>query len=311
MKTQVTHCICMVTYNHEKWIRQALDSIFDNEVLPDKVILFDDCSTDNTWNIVQEYETKYQSILQCKKNEKNLGIFGNINQTWQAGIDSGCDILSWCSGDDYLKKGLLQEFNNMIEKEHIDIKNEKFILITDTEELYPDGKTKVFSNYKYRNCKDKLYLRLQGKLNYRECGYSRKTAMVPPFREDIGLWADLIHSIDLEQNCDNFYYSNFVGTVYRCGVGTVSKEKQLKLYQSRVYVDEYIKNTYKLSNKAKLYLNLDYWYHKTLIERKVTNYAKLSFYLLSNINNWKLKYFLIFIPKSIKNIGKSIINKSF
>lgn len=306
-KLKITHCVCMVTFNHEKFIRQAFDSIFDNDILPDCVVLFDDCSSDKTWKIILEYKEKYKDILHCKRNKKNLGIFANINQAWQAGLDSGCDILSWCSGDDFLKKNLFAEFNRMVQKENIDVKNEKFILVTDTEELYPNGKTKIYSNFKYRNYKDTLYLRLQGKLNYRDCGFSRKVANVPPFREDLGLHADLIHCIDLEQNCDKFYFSNFIGTVYRVGVGTVSKEKTERLYNSRIIVDEYIKKHYTLSRKSKKFLALDYWYHKTFLERKLENYLRLTFFICLNFDKLEYKYISLYIPKFVKSIGKRIL----
>ena len=45
----------MTTYNSSKYVREQLDSIFLQTVLPDEIIICDDCSTDNTVNILKEY----------------------------------------------------------------------------------------------------------------------------------------------------------------------------------------------------------------------------------------------------------------
>ena len=52
--------VCVVTYNQEKYIRQCLQSIVDQETDFDfEVIVADDCSTDRTSCIVQEFADKY------------------------------------------------------------------------------------------------------------------------------------------------------------------------------------------------------------------------------------------------------------
>ena len=163
-----SHCVVMVTYNHEKWIRIALESIFDNNVLPNKVIICDDCSVDATWNIVLEFKSKYSDIIDCYRNEKNLGIFQNINKAYTLGMESGCDIISDLAGDDYLKKGLFEELNRVVIENNINVKNDRFIIVTNTEELYPDGTVKVFDNYRLRDEIDFMYYRISGQLSYRE-----------------------------------------------------------------------------------------------------------------------------------------------
>ncbi len=255
MSNKPTHCVIMVSYNHEKYIRIALESIFDNEVLPDKVILFDDCSADNTWNIVCEFKEKYEDILECHRNEKNLGLFQNFNQAYQAGIDSGCDIITLLAGDDYLKNGLFVELNKVVEQNKIDVKNEKFIIITNTEELYLDGTVKLIDNYRLRNEKDLIYYRLMGRLSYREVGLSRNVLKdIELHRSDLGLCEDLLVCLNYETNCEKFYFTPFVSAGYRVGVGNASKERQDVMKISRYNVEKIILEKYKLSKRCRTWL---------------------------------------------------------
>ena len=51
--------ILLVTYNHERYIRQALSSLFGQIIKgPIELIIADDGSSDGTVNIIREYERK-------------------------------------------------------------------------------------------------------------------------------------------------------------------------------------------------------------------------------------------------------------
>ena len=56
--------ICCITYNHEKFIGEALDSFLMQETdFPFEILIHDDASTDNTTEIIRSYENQYPSIL--------------------------------------------------------------------------------------------------------------------------------------------------------------------------------------------------------------------------------------------------------
>ena len=71
-KTKVS--VCVVTYNQEKYIRKCLQSIIDQKADFDfEIIIADDCSTDNTPTIIQEFYAKYPEIVKPIFREKNIG----------------------------------------------------------------------------------------------------------------------------------------------------------------------------------------------------------------------------------------------
>lgn len=76
----------MPTYNGGKFLREQLDSIYTQTLLPDEVIVVDDCSTDDTVKILEEYKMKYG--LKYFINEKNLGYNKNFERA-----------ITLCTGD--------------------------------------------------------------------------------------------------------------------------------------------------------------------------------------------------------------------
>ena len=77
--------IVCTTYNQEKYIAEALDSFIMQETnFPFEVIVGEDCSTDNTRKIVQDYATKYPEIIKPIYQEINTGGFKNLIDTMNA-----------------------------------------------------------------------------------------------------------------------------------------------------------------------------------------------------------------------------------
>lgn len=62
--SDITLSFIVVTYNHEKCIRQCLDSILAQNIrVPYEVIVGDDRSVDGTWSILEEYKEKNPEIF--------------------------------------------------------------------------------------------------------------------------------------------------------------------------------------------------------------------------------------------------------
>src|SRR6266702_1500393 len=91
--------VLMITYNHEKYIAQALDSVLMQEVDSNyEIVIGEDCSTDNTRKIVLDYQRKYPNKIRALLPDKNLGMLWNFVATYEACQGKYVAILE---GDDY------------------------------------------------------------------------------------------------------------------------------------------------------------------------------------------------------------------
>ena len=68
----------MCTYNGERHIEEQLNSIVYQTKQIDELIIVDDCSNDETCNIIKKYKDKLP--IKLVVNEKNLGARESFNK---------------------------------------------------------------------------------------------------------------------------------------------------------------------------------------------------------------------------------------
>ena len=61
--------IGMAVYNGENYIREALDSLFEQDYTNFEIIISDNASTDATWDIIQEYANKDSRIRYFRQTQ--------------------------------------------------------------------------------------------------------------------------------------------------------------------------------------------------------------------------------------------------
>lgn len=76
--TKISVALC--TYNGEKFIPEQIDSILNQSLKVDEIIVCDDGSTDETQNILAEYQNKFPSLFKIHINEKNLRSVKNFEK---------------------------------------------------------------------------------------------------------------------------------------------------------------------------------------------------------------------------------------
>ena len=89
----------MITYNHEKFIAQAIESVLMQETnFPIELIIGEDCSTDATQAIVRRYAEARPDVVRAFVHERNLGVEENFREVLKACRGKYIALLE---GDDY------------------------------------------------------------------------------------------------------------------------------------------------------------------------------------------------------------------
>ena len=92
--------VILITYNHEKYIEKALDSVLSQVTdFPFEIVIGDDCSPDDTKNIIREYRDKYPDIIRIVHREKNTGR-PTLN-VYETTMKCRGNYLAYLEGDDY------------------------------------------------------------------------------------------------------------------------------------------------------------------------------------------------------------------
>jgi glycosyltransferase involved in cell wall biosynthesis len=105
--------VCVIAYNHEKYISQCINSLLNQEVsFPFNIIISDDCSTDNTWLIISELAGNHPGKIKAFRQHENIGPFENYlflhNQ-------ATANYVAHIDGDDYALPGKLQRQFEILE----------------------------------------------------------------------------------------------------------------------------------------------------------------------------------------------------
>lgn len=98
--------ICIPTYNGSQWVGETLKSILSQSFENFQIIISDDCSKDNTIEVIEKFKDKR---IKIHHNNKNLGYGGNLQILRK--LANG-DVLFLMGQDDILLQDALLKTNN-------------------------------------------------------------------------------------------------------------------------------------------------------------------------------------------------------
>lgn len=104
--------ILLATYNGEKYLSEQIESILNQTYSNFRLLISDDCSTDNTKQIIKEYEKKDNRITVFFQKE-NMGVVGNFEFLMQK-VESKYFMFS--DQDDIWKKEKVEKSVKKIEE---------------------------------------------------------------------------------------------------------------------------------------------------------------------------------------------------
>lgn len=91
--------VVMTTYNHERYIAQAIESVLRQQTsFRIEIVVGEDCSSDRTRAIVEDYQRMYPEAIRLVTSEENVGWRRNYRRSIAAARGKYIALLD---GDDY------------------------------------------------------------------------------------------------------------------------------------------------------------------------------------------------------------------
>ena len=89
----------LLAYNQENFIQEAVRSVLAQTFEPLEIFMIDDCSTDNTFSLMEKEVCEYNGEYTVKlyQNDKNIGLAASLNRAWE---ETNGDFLVVQAGDD-------------------------------------------------------------------------------------------------------------------------------------------------------------------------------------------------------------------
>lgn len=109
--------VIVPVYNVSKYLDRCLNSLVNQTLKDIEIIIINDCSTDNSLDIINSYKEKYNNIILIN-NKKNMGIGYNRNKGMK--IAKGLYI-GFVDGDDWVDKTMFEKMYNKAFKDDLDV----------------------------------------------------------------------------------------------------------------------------------------------------------------------------------------------
>ena len=212
--------ILLATHNGEKFLEEQLESLLKQTYTGFTVYISDDCSTDGTWSILQDYSDRYPGLFKLNRNASNIMMFENTEKVWT--MPKG-DLVCGLAGDDGCGEGWFKTVLDFIDKNGIDYKNEDLCIYGDYKAVYLNGDSYIHKNDLVLSGLNPLKLGIRGLLGNRGAVFSvsllHKFQKVSQGRSYI---AEAAQDRQLQVFSEKNYYIPWIGNIYYSGIGVSS-----------------------------------------------------------------------------------------
>ena len=287
--------VAVVTYNHQDFITDCLESIIMQDYPNFEIIVSDDGSQDKTQEIIKNYQKKYPNKFKIHLSEINNGVATNCNIALK--LCTGKYIILFAGDDIMLQKKISIQTEKMESDNNISlsfhnlevfdsIKNIKLFNFTD--KLFNFTKKGTYKNFftegNFLGAPSVMFLRDKMPINGLD--------------ESIKYSNDTLFFLEILLNGGNYVYIDLILVRYRKHLNNLSTLKNKELYLDDL----------NMCNILILKYPEKYKYIKKLYSRNISNCV----YLFPHKNNYFFKYSLQ-IDFNFKMLGRYIFfnNKGF
>jgi glycosyltransferase involved in cell wall biosynthesis len=219
-KDNIQVSVCVVTYNQESYIAECLESLVTQQTsFKFEIIVGEDCSTDGTRAIVQQYVEQYPDLIVPLFYEENVGAVENVKRVYKAAKGK---YIAHMDGDDMALPNKLQRQFDILEA------NPDCVICAHNMQLISFHGLKLRRNFSvYKKVKNTIF-DLYQTLPF----FAHSSKM---FLNDMNeeFWSKLHpEALDIEVHAKqamrgNIYYIPECYGIYRIGIGVSSEQKKV------------------------------------------------------------------------------------
>lgn len=294
--------VCCVTYNHEPYIRDAIEGFLIQETaFPFEIIIHDDASTDRTADIIREYVEQYPNIIKPifqTENQYSKGIGIPVNFVWPKARG---EYIASCEGDDYWTdpQKLAIQVEYLEENPDVVISSHDAIIIDDKGNLLsnsklPDAHKRDFTG-------KELMERSPWLLTMNRVFRNIKIPSIPELSKVIN--GDAFFPVMIGAYGGSHYHEDIMHSVYRVHKGGVwfnmhndAKERAEAQLNTYFWIYRYYK---RIGNKK--YENLFFEKFKERISKRLSVSELFALFLLKLMHLFRIKPILDRLLEAVRN----------
>lgn len=288
--------VVLPTYNGSKYIKQSIESIINQTYKEWELIVIDDCSTDDTNKIVQEYTLK-DNRIKLYKNETNKRLPASLNTGF---AKTSGEYLTWTSDDNIYKENA---FEKMIE--YFQLNSDVGFVFSNMTIIDENGNIKQKNSYIPSSMEEIKYKNIVGasfmykREVYKTIGdYDTSKFLI----EDYDYWLRISRKFKIGFINDSLYF-------YRTHSGSLTESKNSQMLEAKIKLyEEELSNDKNLSKEttALIYNEL------AIASLGIGNYKQMKKYVkmfksinISNVSlNKKVKISCLIGPTLTKLVKK-------
>lgn len=244
--------VLIVTYKQADVIGRNLDSILQQkEYGLHEIVICDDCSPDNNWEVIQSYVQKYPNIIRAYRNNPNLGIYGNSDKC--ASLHGDADLFCWLEGDDALEPGAFKGAQEYIAKNDINT-DEAVGIFCDFSSENPFGVKTIHPNNRIESGRNPLSLFVRGLVSWRASFFSKSVInrFTPTILNQGLALAELLFDSQWFRYIEKAFYCPIPGSIYYTEIGVstgLGFQSSFKKEQAITKWSHFLNNGYALDKK--------------------------------------------------------------
>lgn len=184
--------VLMLTYNHENFIGQAIESVLAQKTSFEfELIIGEDCSTDRTKLICKQYKDRFPGKIQLLTSDNNLGLGRNFMRTFNTCKGK---YIAICEGDDFwIHQNKLQIQVDFLEKNQ-----EYSICCHRVMNYYMEDKSKSLSNFLQQKFSNIIDLSRKNFIANVSCVYRNNLFQLPEWFANISTYDYAMHMLNAQ-----------------------------------------------------------------------------------------------------------------